>query len=115
MSANSSSDTTRVFSRRFLLACGWGVCALLITHSAPTLIEGGLTAAGLRDAELSVLERWSLFVHEPWFFLGGVLYGVAVWCVMAGERRDRDGVPLFVSPGPQQIEKRSGRKSSCVG
>lgn len=69
----------RVLPRRFLLACGWGVCALLVIHSAPTLIGGGLTAAGLRDADLSPLEWWSLYVYEPWFFLGGVLYGVTVW------------------------------------
>lgn len=68
-----------LFQRRFLLACGCGVCALLIVHSAPTLIGGGLMAVGLRNADLSVLERWSLFVYEPWFFLGGVLYGVATW------------------------------------
>ena len=61
----------RAFPRRALLACGWGVCAILVLHSAPTLVRGALVAVGLLDADLSVLERWSLFVYEPWFFTGG--------------------------------------------
>jgi hypothetical protein len=69
----------RAFPRRLLLACGWGTCTLLIVHLAPTLIEGGLVAAGLLDVELSMLERWSLFVYEPWFFAGGLLYGLSAW------------------------------------
>lgn len=69
----------RISPRRLLLAGAWGICALLIAHSAPTLIGGGLAAAGLRSASLSVLEQWSLFVYEPWFFAGGVLYGAAAW------------------------------------
>lgn len=68
----------RRFPRRLLLACGWGVCALLIVHSVPTLV-GGTLAMGLRDFNPSVLERWSLFVYEPWFFTGGILYGAAAW------------------------------------
>jgi len=67
----------RLFPRRLLLACAWTVCALLIFHSVPTLIGDGLVIAGLRTGDLSVLERWSLFVYEPWFFTGGVLYGAA--------------------------------------
>ncbi len=67
----------RLFPRRLLLACAWTVCALLIFHSVPTLIGDGLVIAGLRTGDLSVLERWSLFVYEPWFFTGGVFYGAA--------------------------------------
>lgn len=67
----------RLFPRRLLLACAWTVCALLIFHSVPTLIGDGLVIAGLRTGDLSVLERWSLFAYEPWFFTGGVLYGAA--------------------------------------
>jgi hypothetical protein len=32
---------------------------------------------GVRDGDLTRLDRWSLFVYEPWFFVGGVLYGAA--------------------------------------
>lgn len=69
----------RALPRRLLLVCGWGACALLIIHSAPTLLEGGLMAVGLRDGVLTRLDRWSLFVYEPWFFVGGALYGAAAW------------------------------------
>lgn len=69
----------RLLPRRLLLASAWAVCALLIVHSAPTLVEGGLVVTGLGDAKPSVRERWSLFVYEPWFFMGGVLYGAAAW------------------------------------
>ena len=78
-----------LFPRRLLLASAWAVCALLIVHSAPTLVEGGLVVTGLHDAELSVLDRWSLFVYEPWFFMGGVLYGAAAWGY--GRRLSRPG------------------------
>ena len=59
----------RLLPRRLLLASASAVCALLIVHSAPTLVEGGLVVTGLRDAKLSVLERWSLFEIE---FLAGL-------------------------------------------
>ena len=79
----------RLLPRRLLLAGAWAVCALLIVHSAPTLVESGLVVTGLRDAEPSALERWSLFVYEPWFFVGGVLYGAAAWG--HGRRSSRPG------------------------
>ncbi len=62
-----------------LLAGARAACALVMLHSVPTLIGGGLVLAGLSSGDLSVLERWSLFVYEPWFFVGGVLYGAAAW------------------------------------
>ena len=80
----------QLFPRRLLLACGWGACALLIVHSAPTLIGGVLAAAGLSTGDLSVLERWSLFVYEPWFFIGGLLYGAAAWHHTRGSRASGD-------------------------
>jgi Protein of unknown function (DUF3995) len=69
----------RLFPRRLLLAGAWAVCALLVVHSAPTLVDDGLVAVGLRNGSLSSLERWSLLVYEPWFFVGGALYGAAAW------------------------------------
>lgn len=77
----------RAFPRRLLLVSGWGVCAILLFHSAPTLARGILVAAGLLDADLSVLDRWSLTVYEPWFFLGGLLYGAAALLYGRGSPR----------------------------
>ena len=79
----------RALPRRLLLACGWGVCAVLVFHSAPTLLRGALMVVGLLDAELSMLERWSLFVYEPWFFAGGLLYGLSAWSYARRSPRDR--------------------------
>ena len=79
----------RLLPRRLLLASAWAVCALLILHSAPTLVEGGLVVTGLRSGDLSLLERWSLFVYEPWFFTGGALYGAAA--LGYGRRSRRPG------------------------
>jgi hypothetical protein len=87
----------RFLPHRLLLASAWAVCALLIVHSAPTLVEGGLVVTGLRDAKPSVLERWSLFVYEPWFFVGGVLYGAAAWG--HGRRLSRPGPAVGVEDG----------------
>ena len=81
----------QLFPSRLLLASAWAVCALLIVHSAPTLVEGGLVVTGLRDAKLSMLEQWSLFVYEPWFFVGGVLYGAASWGYGRSGRRRESG------------------------
>ena len=74
-----------------LLACAWAVCAMLILHSVPTLVGDGLVIAGVRAGDLSVPERWSLFVYEPWFFAGGVLYGAAA--LGYGRRSQRPSRP----------------------
>lgn len=79
----------RALPRRLLLACGWGACAVLVFHSAPTLLRGALMVVGLLDAEPSVLERWSLFVYEPWFFAGGLLYGLSAWSYARRSPSDR--------------------------
>ena len=104
----------RLLPRRLLLACGWGACALLILHSVPTLVGDGLVIAGLRAGDLSVPERWSLFVYEPWFFAGGVLYGAAA--LGYGRRSSRSG-PLRRRFGPLRRpgDEVTGRKPRWEG
>jgi hypothetical protein len=101
----------RLFPRRLLLAGAWAVCALLIVHSAPTLVGDGLAAAGLRNGALSSLDRWSLLVYEPWFFVGGALYGAASWGYgrrpsrpesARPDRRRRDARAEAVDRGPER-------------
>ncbi len=94
----------RHLPRRLLLACAWAGCALLILHSVPTLVGEGLMAAGLRTSDLSAPERWSLFVYEPWFFAGGVLYGAAV-CGYGRRSREQRAEP---GPIPQSPESWKG-------
>ena len=107
----------RLFPRRLLLAGAWAVCALLIVHSAPTLVEGGLVVTGLRDAKLSVLERWSLFVYEPWFFIGGVLYGAAARGHGRSDKRRDGGRPRRPRPrfAPARALRRRLRGQGAPG
>jgi hypothetical protein len=93
----------RLFPRRLLLAGAWAVCALLVVHSVPTLVGDGLVAAGLRNGALSSLERWNLLVYEPWFFVGGALYGAAAW----GSGR-RSSLPESAGPGRRRCDARAG-------
>jgi uncharacterized ion transporter superfamily protein YfcC len=65
--------------RRLLLAAGWSVCALMVLHAAPTLIEGGLMTVGILTTNLTPHDRFSLFVYEPWWLLGGLLFSIAAW------------------------------------
>ncbi len=70
----------RRFPRGMLLTAAWGVCTLMLLHAAPTLIEGGLIATGLVANDLSAEDRLSLVLYEPWFLIGGTLFGTAAWC-----------------------------------
>lgn len=69
----------KIFPRRLLLIAAWGGCAFLMLHAAPVLIEGGLTEIGLLKRTLSPLDRWDLIVYEPFWLLGGILFGGATW------------------------------------
>jgi hypothetical protein len=67
----------RPVRRRALLALGWATTALLVVHALPaTVVLAGL-ALGLIDGELTERDRLSLFVYEPYWLLGGVLFGLA--------------------------------------
>jgi hypothetical protein len=69
----------RSFPRRVLLIVAWCGCAFLVVHAAPTLLQGGLIGAGVLKNTLSPLERWDLMVYEPFWLLGGILFGIAAW------------------------------------
>jgi hypothetical protein len=69
----------RSFPRWLLLIAAWGGCAFLVLHAAPVLIEGGLIGVGLLRKTLSSLDRWDLLVYEPFWLLGGILFGDAAW------------------------------------
>jgi hypothetical protein len=60
--------------RRLLLAAGWSVCAVMILHAVPTLI-----AVSIFTTDLTIYDRFSLFLYEPWWLLGGILFGIAAW------------------------------------
>lgn len=72
--------------RRRLLLLGWGVAAVALVHSTPTVVLELARLVGLRDAVLTEADMLSAWVYEPWWFLGGVLFAVATWGSMRASR-----------------------------
>lgn len=77
----------RRFPRLMLLTAAWGTAALFVVHAAPAIPDWMALALGLRTTALTSMDRFSLFLYEPWFLTGGILFGVAAWCA---QRRSRD-------------------------
>lgn len=77
---------THPFSRRRrpLLVLAWATTALLVLHALPAMVVLAGLALGLVDDELTERDRLALFVYEPYWLLGGVLFGLAT---LAARRR----------------------------
>jgi hypothetical protein len=73
---------------RALLALGWATTVLLAGHALPAMVVLAGLALGLVDGELTERDRLSLFLYEPYWLLGGVLFGLAT---AAAHRRGRAG------------------------
>jgi hypothetical protein len=70
----------RRIPRWALLLAGWGASALFLVYGAANLIQDALvvaeaipTPAGLG----AVAARWHLFLWDPWWLLGGVLFALS--------------------------------------
>ncbi len=74
------------FPRWLLLGAAWGAAALFVVHSLPTVIDAATLALGRRTQDLTAEARFSLFLYEPWFLVGGVLFGAAAWHYMRESR-----------------------------
>lgn len=75
------------FPRKLLLAAAWAMSALCLVHSVPTVISAGIVLArGTRDT-LSRPEQFSYFGYEPYWFLGGLLAGLAALVYQRSTRR----------------------------
>ena len=70
--------------RRPLLALAWATTALLVVHALPAMVVLAGLALGIVDGELTERDRLSLFLYEPYWLLGGVLFGLAT---AAAQRR----------------------------
>jgi len=70
--------------RVILLVAAWGTTTLLVVHAAPAVIEWVGLGLGLRSTDLSPAERFSLFLYEPYWLLGGILFGLAAWSYQRG-------------------------------
>ncbi len=76
------------FPRRLLLVTAWGGAALFVFHAVPAIPDWVILALG-RHAALTPMDRFDLFLYEPWFLVGGILFGMAAWCFQRWSR-DRD-------------------------
>ncbi len=69
----------RWFPRWMLLTAAWGTSALFVVHALPSVVDDVVLGLGLRMEELTLMDRYILFLYEPWFLVGGVLFGAAAW------------------------------------
>ena len=74
--------------RRLLLSAAWGVAALFVVHAAPALPDYVGLALGRHAGALAPPDRFDLFLYEPWFLVGGIVFGLAAW---GYQRRSREG------------------------
>ncbi len=72
------------FPRWMLLSAAWGATALFVAHALPTVVDAVVLALGLRAEGLAPIDRFSLFLYEPYWLLGGILFGAAAWQYMRG-------------------------------
>ena len=67
------------------------VAVLALVHSVPTVVLELARLVGLRQAELTESDRLSVWVYEPWWLLGGVLFALAAWGHARAYRDVADG------------------------
>ncbi len=95
--------------RRLLLVAGWGMAAVLTLY-------GGLGMLGALLAELGVTEptdpgtvRWYLFLWEPVWLVGGLLFAVTAW------RHTRRPYPIPPNiAGPVRPSDQEGTRREAV-
>lgn len=63
--------------RRILLVAGWFASGIMFVHAVPALVELAILLARGEVYGLSQRQRFSLWLYEPFWFLGGVLFAVA--------------------------------------
>lgn len=61
---------------RILLAAAWGTCALLVLRGGLGVLLLGWNLLGTATGDAEQVHPMSLVI-EPWFLIGGVLFGVA--------------------------------------
>jgi len=65
--------------RRLLMVAAWGTSALLVLHALPAMVTLIGLALGMYAEPLSPETRFSLFLYEPIWMLGGLLFVLAAW------------------------------------
>lgn len=64
---------------RTLQRLAWGTAALAVAHAAPAMVSWVLRPLGFKTGELSADDRFSLFLYEPFWLLGGIVFALAAW------------------------------------
>lgn len=84
----------RALPRWLLLTAGWGAFAIMALYEgAASLLQHALMVAGAIATPAGLGEtsaRWHLALWDPWWLLGGLLFGLATW---AYQRRSHHGAP----------------------
>jgi len=66
--------------RRLLVVAAWAVGGVLLLYGAANMIQHALMEAGAADVPETLGPtslRWHLFLWDPWFILGGILFLLA--------------------------------------
>lgn len=72
----------RRIPRWLLLLGGWGASVIFLVYGAANLVQGAFIVAGAIPTPAglgAVAARWHLFLWDPWWLLGGVLFALATW------------------------------------
>ena len=84
---------------RTLQRLGAGTAVLAVVHAATAMVSWALLPLGMLDGELSDEERFSLFLYEPFWLLGGILFALATWEYRVALRRRERITVREKSPG----------------
>lgn len=73
----------RAFPRWLVLIAAWGAVAIMgVYEGAASLIQHALMVAGVISTPAGLgatSARWHLLLWDPWWLVGGILFGVAAW------------------------------------
>lgn len=82
---------SRALPRRLLLAAGWSAVAVMgLYEGAASWVQHALMVAGVIATPAGLgrtAAQWHLWLWDPWWLAGGVLFAIATWRYM---RRSRD-------------------------
>ncbi|MDQ2831932.1 MAG: DUF3995 domain-containing protein [Chloroflexota bacterium] len=81
----------RLIWRWMLLMAAWGTAALLMLHGGLNLAVRAIMAVGIIPTPASMHSAaayWYLVLWDPWFVIGGILFGAAAWSFSHLPRRD---------------------------
>lgn len=84
----------RMIPRWLLLVAAWGASALMgLYEGAASMIQHALMVAGVIDIPAglgSTSARWHLLLWDPWWLVGGILFGLAAWSYQRGSYQEHE-------------------------